>query len=121
VSDALFRKKGFGARVTLRLSERELAALKELAEAREEDLTSVIREAIGAYSRSFGEGKLPWWNNSRSLCNGRPSKWGNPISVIDPQGIDFLGADSEKLTANAVSVGPTCATARPRSCATSAS
>ena len=49
VSDALFRKKGLGARVTLRLSERELAALKELAEAREGDLTSVIREAIGAY------------------------------------------------------------------------
>jgi hypothetical protein len=49
VSDALFKKKGLGARVTLRLSERELAALKELAEAREGDLTSVIREAIGAY------------------------------------------------------------------------
>jgi predicted transcriptional regulator len=49
VSDALFKKKGLGARVTMRLSERELAALKELAEAREEDLTSVIREAIGAY------------------------------------------------------------------------
>jgi predicted transcriptional regulator len=49
VSDALARKEGFGARVTLRLSERELAALRELAEARETDLTSVIREAIGAY------------------------------------------------------------------------
>jgi predicted transcriptional regulator len=33
----------------MRLSERELAALKELAESRETDLTSVIREAIGAY------------------------------------------------------------------------
>lgn len=49
VSDALFKKKGLGARVTMRLSERELAALKELAESREVDLTSVIREAIGAY------------------------------------------------------------------------
>ena len=48
-SDALLRKKGAGARVTLRLSERELTALRDLAEAREEDLTSVIREAIGAY------------------------------------------------------------------------
>jgi len=34
-----------------RLSERELAALRDLAEAREEDLTSIIREAIGAYLR----------------------------------------------------------------------
>jgi ribbon-helix-helix CopG family protein len=49
VSQALARKEGFGARVTLRLSERELAALRELAEARETDLTSVIREAIGTY------------------------------------------------------------------------
>jgi predicted transcriptional regulator len=54
-SDTLL-KKGSGARVTLRLSERELGALRELAEAREEDLTSVIREAIGAYlSREKGE------------------------------------------------------------------
>ena len=49
-SDTL-HKKGLGARVTLRLSERELAALKDLAEAREEDLTSIIREAIGVYLR----------------------------------------------------------------------
>jgi predicted transcriptional regulator len=42
-------KKGTGARVTLRLSERELTALRELAEAREEDLSSIIREAISAY------------------------------------------------------------------------
>jgi hypothetical protein len=47
-SDAL-NKKGPGARVTLRLSERELTALRDLAEAREEDLTGIIREAIGAY------------------------------------------------------------------------
>ena len=54
-SDTLL-KKGSGARVTLRLSERELGALRELAEAREEDLTSIIREAIGAYlSREKGE------------------------------------------------------------------
>ena len=53
VSDAsdTLHKKGLGARVTLRLSERELAALKDLAEAREEDLTSIIREAIGVYLR----------------------------------------------------------------------
>jgi predicted transcriptional regulator len=49
-SDTLL-KKGLGARVTLRLSERELTALRDLAEAREEDLTSIIREAIGAYLR----------------------------------------------------------------------
>ena len=49
-SDTL-NKKGLGARVTLRLSERELTALRDLAEAREEDLTSIIREAIGAYLR----------------------------------------------------------------------
>jgi hypothetical protein len=51
VSDAsdTVLKKGPGSRVTLRLSERELTALRELAEAREEDLTSIIREAIGAY------------------------------------------------------------------------
>jgi predicted transcriptional regulator len=42
-------KKSPGARVTLRLSERELEALRELADARDEDLTSVIREAIGLY------------------------------------------------------------------------
>lgn len=42
-------KKSSGARVTLRLSERELSALRELAESREEDLTAVIREAIAAY------------------------------------------------------------------------
>ena len=42
-------KKGPGARVTLRLSEGELAALRKLAEAREEDLTGIIREAISAY------------------------------------------------------------------------
>ncbi|MGA2776328.1 MAG: hypothetical protein ABSF94_02150 [Steroidobacteraceae bacterium] len=42
-------KKSSGARITLRLSERELSALKDLAEARDEDLTSIIREAIGAY------------------------------------------------------------------------
>ena len=42
-------KKGTGARVTLRLSEGELTALRELAEAREEDLTGIIREAIGTY------------------------------------------------------------------------
>lgn len=42
-------KKGTGARVTLRLSEGELTALRELAEAREEDLTGIIREAISAY------------------------------------------------------------------------
>jgi uncharacterized protein YdbL (DUF1318 family) len=42
-------KKGTGARVTLRLSEGEIAALRELAEAREEDLTGIIREAISAY------------------------------------------------------------------------
>ena len=49
VSDAPLRKKGSGARLSLRLSERELTALRDLAEAREEDLTSIIREAIGAY------------------------------------------------------------------------
>jgi predicted transcriptional regulator len=51
VSDAsaTMLKKGSGARITLRLSERELAALRDLAEARDEDLTSIIREAIGAY------------------------------------------------------------------------
>jgi hypothetical protein len=51
VSDAsdTLNKKGTGARVTLRLSERELAALRDLAEAREADLTGIIREAIGAY------------------------------------------------------------------------
>lgn len=42
-------KKGPGARVTLRLSERELTALRNLAEAREGDLTGIIREAISAY------------------------------------------------------------------------
>lgn len=42
-------KKSSGARVTLRLSERELKSLRELADAREEDLTAVIREAIAAY------------------------------------------------------------------------
>jgi predicted transcriptional regulator len=42
-------KKGTGARVTLRLSEGELAALRKVAEAREEDLTGIIREAISAY------------------------------------------------------------------------
>lgn len=42
-------KKGQGARVTVRLSERELAALRSLAEKREEDLTGLIREAIGRY------------------------------------------------------------------------
>jgi uncharacterized protein YdbL (DUF1318 family) len=42
-------KKGTSARVTLRLSDGELAALRELAEAREEDLTGIIREAISAY------------------------------------------------------------------------
>jgi predicted transcriptional regulator len=42
-------KKGIGARVTLRLSERELARLRELAESRDEDLTTIIREAIGRY------------------------------------------------------------------------
>ena len=42
-------KKGTSARVTLRVSEGELAALRELAEAREEDLTGIIREAISAY------------------------------------------------------------------------
>lgn len=47
-SDTLARK-GQGARVTLRLSESELARLRELAEARDADLTAVIREAIGAY------------------------------------------------------------------------
>jgi predicted transcriptional regulator len=53
VSDAsdTLNKKGLGARVTLRLSERELTALKDLAEAREEDVTGIIREAIGAYLR----------------------------------------------------------------------
>jgi predicted transcriptional regulator len=47
-SDTL-TKKSQGARVTLRLSERELDALRDLADAREEDLTTVIREAIAAY------------------------------------------------------------------------
>ena len=42
-------KKTHDARVTLRLSERELARLRELAETREEDLTTLIREAIAAY------------------------------------------------------------------------
>jgi len=42
-------KKGTGARVTLRLSEGELTALRKVAEAREEDLTGIIREAISAY------------------------------------------------------------------------
>ena len=42
-------KKTAGARVSVRVSERELAALRELAEERDEDLTRVIREAIGAY------------------------------------------------------------------------
>ena len=42
-------KRGSGARVTLRLSERELTALRSLAETREDDLTGIIREAIGAY------------------------------------------------------------------------
>jgi predicted transcriptional regulator len=42
-------KKGTSARVTLRLSDGELAALRKLAEAREEDLTGIIREAISAY------------------------------------------------------------------------
>ena len=46
---ATVSKKTQGARVTLRLSERELAALRELAEARNEDLTAILREAIGAY------------------------------------------------------------------------
>lgn len=48
-ASATVLKKGPGARITLRLSERELSALRDLAEAREEDLTSIIREAIGAY------------------------------------------------------------------------
>ena len=42
-------KKGPGARVTVRLSERELTALRSLAEARDDDLTGIIREAISAY------------------------------------------------------------------------
>ena len=48
-ASASMLKKSSGARITLRLSERELSALKDLAEARDEDLTSIIREAIGAY------------------------------------------------------------------------
>ena len=54
-SDTL-AKKTQGARVTLRLSERELARLRDLAEARDDDLTTVIRAAIGAYlDRAAGE------------------------------------------------------------------
>ncbi len=42
-------KKPTGSRVTVRLSDRERDALAQRAEARGEDLTAVIREAIALY------------------------------------------------------------------------
>jgi predicted transcriptional regulator len=83
VSDALFKKKGLGARVTMRLSERELAALKELAESREVDLTSVIREAIGAYLHQERTEE-----RTARPAVARPNKW-TMVLAWKPQNIAY--------------------------------